>query len=71
MEPMADARSPQALGLGGLLDAHHPATEQVEPPLTGTCARCDTLMAPSYGGLKHLPAEGEFSRVRKWLEDNQ
>ncbi len=58
--------------LGGLLDAHHLAVGQVEPPLgTGTCALCGfVIYTPSVQGLKHLPTGGEFSRVEAWLENN-
>jgi len=66
-------QSPEALRLGELLDANHPAAEQVElPPGTRTCAQCGFLMyTPSPEGLKHLPAGGEFSRVETWLEEHR
>ena len=64
-------RSRKALRLGRLLDAHHPATDLIQPPPMGTCDVCGSLTyTPSPEGLKHLPAEGEFSRVQNWLEDN-
>ena len=67
-----DPRSPKALRLGRLLDAHHAATDLVQPSPTGTCDVCGTLMyTPSPEGLRHLPSPGEFSRVQNWLEDNR
>jgi hypothetical protein len=69
--PIDAPHSPEALRLGRLLDAHHPATDQVDPPLTETCFRCGSLMyTPSPEGLKHLPAEVDFARVETWLADN-
>jgi hypothetical protein len=73
--PMADReipRSPEALRLGGLLDVHHPASDIVRPSPMGTCDVCGSLMySPTDEGLKHLPSEGEFLRVKKWLKDRQ
>jgi hypothetical protein len=64
-------RSRKALRLGRLLDAHHSATDLIQPPPTGTCDTCHFLMyGPSPDGLKHLPSESEFSRVQNWLEDH-
>jgi hypothetical protein len=69
---MATAKSPEALRLGWLLDAHHLAVGQVEPSLgTGTCDLCGFLIySPSVRGSKHLPTGGESARVETWLEDN-
>ncbi len=65
-------RSPEALRLGGLLDVHHPASDIVRPSPMGTCDVCGTLMySPTDEGLRHLPSEGEFLRVKKWLKDHQ
>jgi hypothetical protein len=72
---MADpevSQSPEALRLGGLLDGHHPAIDLDRPSDMGTCDVCGTLMhSPTDEGLKHLPSEGEFLRVKKWLNDHQ
>ena len=67
-----DPQSPEALRLGGLLDVHHPASDLVRPSPMGTCDVCGTLMySPTDEGLRHLPSEGEFLRVKKWLKDHQ
>jgi hypothetical protein len=64
-------RSPKALRLGRLLDAHHPATDLIQPPPNmGTCDVCGSLMYIPDEVLMHRPAEGEFSRVQDWLEDH-
>ena len=65
---MTESHSPEAFRLGRCLDAHHPATG--DDPATATCDRCGFLMyTPRAEGFKHLPAESEFFRVKKWLSD--
>jgi hypothetical protein len=62
-----DPVSPQAIELGGRLDALH-AVGARPSPVTGTCPHCGFKVGhPDNGGWKHLPAPGEFTRVRTYL----
>ena len=71
---MVDSEVPEqleALRLGAMLDAHHPATDLTDPPPRGTCDRCGFLMyRPATARLRHLPSPGEHSWVETWIEEH-
>ena len=62
--------SPEACWLGGLLDAHHPASHNDQHRPRGSCHVCGSLMYKPDEVLRHLPSAAEFARVQNWLEDH-